>query len=144
MLLLLALLLQTDAGQQARDVTTLEHVRRNLDRNPALLSAPPPDMPTFRVSVIERHILFERPWEDDDGIVPPYVRPWARFSHHEFLSAVTPEAFRSATLYPVGVPVMPTLYAAQKAIARSIRAHKQQRAREAVRRELEQFLANNR
>ncbi len=143
MLILLALLLQTDAGQQPLDVSTLEHVRRNLDRGPALLSAPPPNVPIFRVSVSERHILFARPWEDE-GIVPAYVHTWARLPHHEFLAAVTPEAFRSATLYPVGVPMMPALYAAQKAIARSVRAHREKRARNAVRRDLEQFLANNR
>src|SRR6266508_304942 len=108
MLILLALLLQAGNGQQPRDAATLEHVRRNLERDAPVLSAPPPSVPIFRVKVIERHLLFDRPWQDD-GIVPAYVHTPGPIYHHEFLYAVTPEAFRSATLYPIGVPVMPAV-----------------------------------
>ena len=138
MLILLAVLLQAGTQEQARDIT-LERVRRNLEREAALISAPPPSVPIFRVKVVERHFLLERPWHDD-GVVPAYVRPPQPIYHHDFLSAVTPEAFRSATLYPTGVPVMPALAAAKKAIAGRIRSYKEQRARDRVRREIEQML----
>jgi hypothetical protein len=138
MLILLAVLLQAGTQEQARDIT-LERVRRNLEREAALISAPPPSVPIFRVKVIERHVLIERPWRED-GVVPPYVRPPQPIYHYDFLSAVTPEAFRSATLYPTGVPVMPALAAAKKAVAGRIRSYKEQRARDRVRSEIQEML----
>jgi hypothetical protein len=141
MLILLAWLLQTPDTQIETTRSSLEHIRHNLDRV-STLSAPPPAVPIFRVSVTEHWLILDRPWRDD-GVVPPYVHTPQPIYHHEFLAAVTPEEFRSATLYPFGVPVMPTLYAARKAIARSVRAYNQTRARERVRRDLERFLAEN-
>jgi hypothetical protein len=142
MLILLALLLQAGTQEQPGEIATLEHVRRNLERDAAVLSAPPPSVPIFRVKIIERHLLIERPWQDD-GVVPAYVRPPQPIYHYDFLYAVTPEAFRSATLYPIGVPVMPAVEAAQKAIAGTIRSYKQQRARDRVKSEIRRFRAEN-
>jgi hypothetical protein len=139
MLILLALLLQAGTQEQPRDIATLEHVRRNLERDQTVLSAPPPSVPIFRVNIIERHLLLERPWQDG-GVVPAYVRPPQPIYHYDFLYAVTPEAFRAATLYPIGVPVMPAVEAAQKAIAGTIRSYKQQRARDRVRSEIQRML----
>lgn len=144
MLILLALLLQADPSRQPGSVTdiTLEHVRRALELDESRLSAPPPGVPVFRMKIIERHLDFQRPW-DDDGVVPSYVHTRAPLYHHEFLYAVTPEAFQSATLYPVGVPLMPAIDALQRAVRRGVHSHNEARARRMVQKELEHLKADS-
>jgi hypothetical protein len=140
MLILLALLLQARPPEPlAVDAkATLEHIRRNLERDLSPLSSPPPGVPIFRMNVVERHLDFQRPWEDD-GLVPSYVHPRAPMYHYDFLHAVTPEAFRSATLHPVGVPLMPAIDAVQRKVGQKIRSYREARARRIVQKELEQL-----
>ena len=48
----------------------------------------------------------ERPLWDGGAATPLYRPPWFRSYHHEFLERVTPEEFRAATLYPIGISVL--------------------------------------
>ncbi len=141
MLILLALLLQTPDTQSVTAPSSLEQIRRNLERV-STLSAPP-TVPIFRVNITEPWLILDPPWRDD-GLVPPYVHPQKPIYHHEFLESVTPEVFRGGTLFATGVPLMPAIDATRKAIARSVRSYRHDRAREQVRRDLERFLAENR
>jgi hypothetical protein len=140
MLLLLALLLQASSGQSTQDARTLEHIRRNLERDASTLSAPPPLVPIFRVRISERPPVLEELWQGEQP-APPYVHTPQPLYHHDFLYAVTPEAFRSATLYPIGVPMMPVVERIGRAVAGSIHSYKVQRARQQVRRDLDRLRA---
>jgi hypothetical protein len=79
-------------------------------------------------------------WKDR-SMVPPYVRPWFRLYHHEFLEQVTKEEFRAATLAPIGIPVDLLLRLLVKDIKAARRATQEKRARDVVSRELAAFLA---
>jgi len=63
--------------------------------------------------------------------------------HFEFLQRVTPEPFRSSTLYPgtIGVPVMPLFDALVKWRKAANRRAQERDAREEVRQALEELLA---
>jgi hypothetical protein len=140
MVLLLALLLQASSGQSTQDARTLEHVRRNLERDAATLSAPPPLVPIFRIRISERPPVLDQLWQGEQA-APPYVHTPQPIYHHDFLYAVTPEAFRAATLYPIGVPMMPAVERIGRAVAGSIHSYKEQRARQQVRRDLDRLRA---
>ena len=68
--------------------------------------------------------------------------PWFPSHHHEFLEQVTPEEFRSATLYsPIGIPVVQVVDFLVKDIKAANREKREGKAREEVRRALEDLLA---
>ena len=67
--------------------------------------------------------------------------PWFRSYHHEFLERVTPEEFRAATLYPIGIPVLQVVDFLVKEIKTANRKKGEANAREEVRRALEELLA---
>lgn len=140
MLLLLALLLQASSGQSAQDARTLGHIRQNLERDASTLSAPPPLVPIFRIRIAGRPPVLDQLWQSEQA-APPYVHTPQPIYHHDFLYAVTPEAFRSATLYPIGVPVMPAVERIGSAVAGAIHSYKMQRARQQVRGDLDRLRA---
>ena len=92
----------------------------------------------FRLTV---HGKPERPLWDAESATPSYVRPWFRYYQHEFLAQVTPEEFRSATLYPVGIPVLQLAELLVKEIKVGNRKRKEANAREEVRQALKELLA---
>jgi hypothetical protein len=135
--LLLAQSLPTEAG----DAAQLERIRRQLADPPAIVVSASwkRDGLVFRVTVRGRKP--DRPvWEDVSG-VPPYIRPPFPSYHFQFLEQVTPEAFRSATLYPVGVPVAPLVQLLAKRIKAADRKRQEANAKEEVRQALEELLA---
>jgi hypothetical protein len=89
---------------------------------------------TFRLTIEARPIRLDVPWRDDSP-APFYVRTPRTLYHHEFLSMVTPEAFRSGALYPMGVNVLE----AWPALRRAIRQAQEAKAREEVEAELREF-----
>jgi hypothetical protein len=126
---------------EAGDAKQLERIRRQLADPPAIVVSSPVgrEGPVFRVTV-----LGPKPggpaWEDLSG-VPAYIRPPFPSYHFQYLEQVTPEAFRAATLYPVGVPIVPLLELLGKHIRTAQRKAAEGRAREEVRRALEELLA---
>lgn len=113
---------------------SLERVREGLAR-PGRFDAPPPRAwrrPLFRVS-IDQWIPFENdPW-DHTLPTPPWVRPLAPAGHFEFLSMVTPEGSRSATVYPC-CNVTPLVGVVAHVVKRVVRAGKERSARREVER----------
>lgn len=138
--MLCALLAQT-GGQAGQDATDVERIRKALDAPPpAILSdAVRREGLVFRVT-IRAPAAKKPPWEDWSH-VPTYIRPWWKVQHYEFLEQVTPVEFRTGTLYPVGVPVGPLIEWIGKKIGDANRKSSAHKARDEVRRELEQFLA---
>jgi hypothetical protein len=145
MLVLLAMLLQAAPPErQTLDLpVSVERIRRKLEREDPTLSAPPPTVPVFRMRVTERRIPDDRLWQED-RVAPSYVRSRQPLYHYELLSMTTPEAFRSATLYPCCVPVLPAVQAVQRAVRRAVRSYAQGRAKRAVEKDLERFKAAQR
>ena len=138
---LLALVLAQSAPAEAADAAQLERIRKALSETQAIAVAPPTrtEGPVFRVTVRGRKP--EQPLWDGWSAAPSYVRPWFRGYHHEFLEQVTAEEFRSATLYPTGVPVDQVVGLLVKGIKAATRRIQEANARGEVRRTLEEFLA---
>lgn len=137
--LLCALLAQ--AGQASPDVTDVERIRKALDSPPPsiLAGAVQREGQVFRLT-IRAMTPNTPPWEDWSH-VPTYVRPWWKVQHYEFLEQVTPEQFRTGTLYPVGMPIIPTVQWIVKKAGEAHYKSQTRKARDEVRRELELFLA---
>ena len=95
----LTLVLAQSAPTEAADPAQIERIRKALTEPHAITVAPPTraEDSLFRVTVHGRRPEPPR-WEGWSAI-PSYVRPWFPSHHHEFLEQVTPEEFRSATLY---------------------------------------------
>jgi hypothetical protein len=68
------------------------------------------------------------------------VRTRAPADHHGFLESATPEEFRAATLYPIGVDLLPLANAVIKTIRKDMRARAEANARQAVKEELRLLL----
>jgi len=137
--LLLGTLLAQASGPVAPDP---ERIRKALERQPAITTAASTDesgRPVFRMSV--RALTSDKPIWDNWTNVPSYIRPYHRGYHHEFLEMVTPEEFRAATLYPVGIPVIPLLELLSKHRATVHREAQEAQAREEVRQALAELLA---
>jgi hypothetical protein len=139
--LALGLMLAQGLPAEAADAAKMERIRRELAEPPAIVVATP--LP--REGVVFRTTVFGRKpdkpiWADLSG-VPAYVRPPFPSCHFEFLQQVTPEEFRSATLYPVGVPLVPLIDSLVKGIKSADRQRRSSRAREEVRKAFEEFLA---
>ena len=138
---LLTVILAQAPAAAAGEADQLARVRRALAEAPAITVAPKTDAQglVFKVTVFGRTPA--KPLWDDWSPVPTYIRPWFRGYHHEFLEQVTPEEFRSATLYPTGIPVVPLVELLVKGIKAANRKQREANAREEVRQALEEFLA---
>jgi hypothetical protein len=136
----LTLVLAQSAPPDAVDPAQIERIRKALTETHAITVAEPTraDGSVFRVTVHGRKP--ERLWEGQSA-TPSYVRPWLPSYHHEFLEQVTPEEFRGATLYPIGIPVLQIVDFLVKDIKSANRKRREANAREEVRRALEELLA---
>ena len=137
----LTLVLGQSAPAEAADPAQVERIRQALIETQAITVAPPTraEDSVFRVTV--HGPKPERPLWEEWSTTPSYVRPWFRASHHEFLERVTPEEFRGATLYPIGIPVDQVVDFLVKDIKGANREKREANAREEVRRALEALLA---
>ena len=137
----LTLMLAQGLPAEAADAAKMERIRKALAETPAIVvtSPLPREGPVFRVTIHAPKP--DRPMWEAWSAVPSYIRPPMRLYHHEFLEQVTPEAFRAQTLYPLGVPVVPLVELLGKQIRTGLRKAAEARAREDVRRALENFLA---
>ena len=137
----LTLMFAQELPAAAGDAAKLERIRRALAEPPAItLASPPPhEGPTFRVNV--HAPTPDRPVWEAWSAVPSYVRPSMKLHHHEFLMQVTPEAFRGVTLHPIGVPMVPLLELLGQQISAALRKSAEARAREDVRKALEEVVA---
>lgn len=138
--LCLTLLLAQDPPADAGAAAQIARIRRALaEAPPTVVPAPTPaEGPVFRVTVQGR--TADKPW-DNWSAVPSDIRPWFRADHHEFLEQVTPEEFRSATLHPVGIPVLSVVELLAKRVKAARRKGQEANAKEEVRRALEELLA---
>jgi hypothetical protein len=143
--LLLGLVLAQNVPPEA-PVADLERIRKALSE-PApvftIAASVDKDGPVFRMRI--KAFDLGPAWEDR-SIVPPYVRPWFRAYHHEFLEQVLQnrersEVFRGPTLYPIGIEMIQLV----QFLAKHINAANQRRheadVKEEVRLALEKFLA---
>jgi hypothetical protein len=139
--LVLTLMLAQGPPVETGDADQLARVRRALAEAPATIvpSGTPAEGLVFRVTVQGRKP--DKLLWDDWSPVPTYIRPWFRGDHHEFLERVTPEEFRSATLYPTGIPVVPIVEFLVKHIKAANRRRGEANAKEEVRQALEAFVA---
>lgn len=143
MLWLLVALLQDPSAPPAAappPVTSLERIKRALQEPPAPFEGRPTFRPVFRVTVRESLMPDLLPWETPLGR-PSYVQPQQSGTHYEFLGKVTPEDFRAATQYPIGVDLFAVFRWLHKESKESSRQRAERRAREEVQRELAAFLA---
>ena len=117
----------------------LERIRKALEEPaPIAQSLVPKEGPVFRILI--RAPRPQRPLWEIDSMIPGYVRPSMPGLHYEFLSMVTPEAFRASTLYP-GMSLGPLLkWLGGNESKEEVRRRKEAKARQAVIRELEAFL----
>ena len=137
----LTLVLAQSAPAETADPAQIERIRKALTETQAITVAPPTraEDSVFRVTVYGRKP--QRPLWEGESAIPSYVRPWHQSYHHEFLERVTPEEFRSATLYPIGIPVLQVVDFLVKDIKAANRKKREANAREEVRRALEELLA---
>ena len=137
----LTLVLAQGAPPDAADPAQIERIRKALIETQAITVA----LPTRAVDLVFRVTVHgrkpERPLWEGWSATPSYVRPWHQSYHHEFLERVTPEEFRSATLYPVGIPVLQVVDFLVKDIKAANRKKREANAREEIRRALEELLA---
>ena len=132
------LLLQAAQAAPAPELpVSLDRVRKGLAR-PGLFEPAPPrpwSRPLFRMTIDEfrHHLDFTAETWEDTGIVPPWVRPQRPAYHDEFLSLVTPEEVRGATLHPC-CNVTPAIEKVSQLIASGVRSVKKARARREVER----------
>ena len=138
--LFLTLVLAQSAPAEGADPAQIERIRTALTEPQAITiaSSTRAQGSVFRVTV---HGKPERPLWDAESATPSYVRPWFRLYQHEFLEQVTPEEFRSATLYPVGIPVLQLAELLVKDIKAANRKRREANARQEVRQALEELLA---
>jgi|SRR5215471_2387650 len=122
------------------DAAEVERIRKALEAQPAITLTPAErrEGPVFKVTI--EAPLPGKPW-DHWSNVPTYIRPYWKLQHYEFLEQVTPEAFRSATLYPVGIPVVPLIELLSRHWSAARRKAQEEQAREEVRAELAHLLA---
>jgi hypothetical protein len=88
--------------------------------------------PRFRATVII----------EDEELSPPWLEPYGIHDnsvHRQFLRQVTPEGFRSSTLYPIGMSVDPATIV--NGVKSAWRSWQEQRIRERIRKEVEQLEA---
>ena len=133
----LTLVLAQSEPAEAADPEQIERIRKALTEAPAITVAPPTraEGPVFRVTVHGR--TPERPLWDGWSATPSHLPPWFRSYHHEFLERVTPEEFRSATLYPMGFVTTEMI----EALVKGIKGLNRKMSEADARREVQQALA---
>ena len=135
------LLLQAQAVEPAPPpATSLDRIRQGLEAPLATVTVASsnPDVPLiFRLEVRDRPLPYEHLW--DQGAVPSYVRPTRTLHHHEFLGQVTPDLFRSTSVYPC-CPVLPLLAKLRKT---GPDKNAEAKARLQVKKELQELLESN-
>src|SRR5262245_37508472 len=106
---MLCALLAQAGGQPGQDPTDVDRVRKALDAPaPAILAgAVQREGQVFRLTI--RAMTPDTPPWEDWSRAPTFIRPWWKVQHYEYLEQVTPEQFRTGTLYPVGIPVIPMI-----------------------------------
>ena len=138
-MILTLLLAQSAPASAGQEIGSLDRIRKALEQPPAI-TVPPPSQagagPVFRVTI--RGWKMDPPWKD---AIPPYLRTPMPSYHHDFLSQVTKEEFRSSTLYPVGIPVVPIVELLSRNIRKALRKAEERRAREEVSKALAELLA---
>ena len=137
----LTLTLAQSAPAEAADPAQITRIRNALTETQAITVAPPTraDGPVFRVTVTGPKP--ERPLWDGGSATKLYRPPWFRSYNQEFLERVTPEEFRGATLYPIGISVLQIVDFLVKDIKAANRKRGEANAREEVRLALEELLA---
>ena len=137
----LTLMLMQGPPAEAGDAAQLERIRRELAEAPPIGVSSPlaPEGFVFRVTVHGNKP--DKPMWQELSTVPPYVRSRFPSYHYQFLHQVTPEAFRAATLYPIGVPIDQLVLFVVKGIKAADRQRREGSAREEARRDFEEFLA---
>ena len=115
MYFLIALALEVqEPSSQAQTVepapaVSMERIRRGLEEPPStitVLSNDPTVPVVFRLEIKERSLPYEHLWEGN--YESAHVRPVRGLTHHEFLEQVTPDLFRSTSMYPC-CPVLPLI-----------------------------------
>jgi hypothetical protein len=86
--------------------------------------------PLFRVAVTGHELRLPPLWIPQGAA--PYIRPQQPLEHYEFLMAVTPLAFRSGTLYPIGIPAGPLVSKLASTVKSASRKREIERARAEV------------
>jgi hypothetical protein len=138
---LLSAVLAQAVAPASPDAADVERIRKALVVPPAITLTPPVeqrDGPVFKVTI--QAVIPGKPW-DNWSNVPTYIRPYWRLYHYEFLEQVTPEEFRSGTLYPVGIPVVPLLELVAKHWSAARRKAQEEQSRQEVRAALAELLA---
>jgi len=119
----------------------LERIREALNRQNTLTlaAATTREGPVFRVTV--HGLKTEKPlWDPGPN---QWIRPQFPSYHYDFLMQVTPEAFRASTLYPAqfGIPIGAIIEGIAKHIRTTRQKSKEEKARDEVRRALQELLA---
>lgn len=118
---------------------SIERIQRELKKLPPL--EPQQERLRIRVTIEAHPLRLSVPWDPaNDTAVPSYVRPAMPLYHYEFLRAVTPEAFRGATLFPISINLLPGVERGVQAIRDVIRGYEEARVRKEVQEELRRFL----
>ena len=123
------------------EAANLERIRQAVSRQPAITAderADETNTPVFRVTVREKPAA---PLWDHWTNVPSYIRPTMPADHYDFMEMVTPEDFRAATLYPIGVPVIPLMELLAQRIRAAHRRAQEAHARDEVQQALAEVLA---
>jgi hypothetical protein len=96
--------------------------------------------PRFRASVTVDEWALPPPWYETDPAIGRFRRPGTAY-HQEFLSVVTPEAFRASTFNAGGVSVDPgAMFGGLKSAWRS---WQERRVRQRIEREVAELRARN-
>jgi hypothetical protein len=119
---------------------SLDRIRRGLEEPPSTVtvsSTDPTLPPVFRMEIKQRPLPYEHLWDGD--FVSAHVRPVRGLTHHEFLEQVTPDLFRSTSMYPC-CPVLPLLAKLRKS---GPDKNAEAKARLQVKKELHELLESN-
>lgn len=139
---LVMLLAQAAAAPTTVPATELDRIRDAVAATPAITIPVDPvetGKTVFRVR-IQAWTFTGHPWDQDAKSVPDYVRPTMPLAHYEFLSMVTPEAFRASTLYHPMASVSFDPVVVKKLFTQWRRAVAERNAREEVRRDMAAYL----
>jgi len=99
---------QQPSPQLSRPVTdSADRIARQLWPAAVFPATGDGDPSHFRVDVTAPAFTLPMPWLSPADPSARIRRPGSRAAHREFLFAVTPEAFRASTLYPIGITVDP-------------------------------------
>ena len=144
--MLIALVLADEAQQvlpqpaEPASAVSLDRIRRGLEEplsTVTVLSTDPTLPPIFRMDIKERPLPYEHLWQGDS--ISAHVRPVRGLTHHEFLEQVTPDLFRSTSMYPC-CPVLPLLAKLRKT---GPDKNAEAKARLQVKKELQELLESN-